>query len=533
MEQNRQSKRRNTARNSVDGFVPRQTVRNTTIGPASRGSSQTLANFKQTDGFNPRAVSGKKQMPDGRSLGRRPIYKHDIKMDIQETPKKRTKKSKHGIKQAARRSFAGLSALVLFIAGSLIGLLYFRANQVFEGGASALALECEIDPSRVQKEGDGRVNILVLGKGGPGHDGADLTDTLLVASIDSCQKEMGLLSIPRDLYVETEDAGSMKINSVYSTYKQQALSLGKSKQQSEELGIQATEKAVEEVTSLPMHYYAMVDFEAFRRAIDTVGGVNVNVKEPLYDPSIAWENNWDPLIAAEGEQTFDGKTALLYARSRYSSERGDFDRSERQKEILVALRDKIFSLGTFSNPLKMSQLLEAFGSHVRTNLSIDDLSSLYTLGQEIDGSKITSIGLADPPNEYVTTSNVYGLSVVIPKAGINNYSEIHSFLRNKLRDGFLQKENATILVLNGTNTAGLGTKTTKLLKSYGYTVSNTGDAPTKDYTETKIIDMRSNEKKFTRRYLELRFGKSATTDLPGGVNPEMADFVIIVGTDEI
>ena len=445
---------------------------------------------------------------------------------------KRGKVGKHrNWKKIIKRTALILLAVIIAGGTAFFALAYWRARQVFKGGApSALAFDCNVDPSKLNAEGDGRVNILMLGKGGPGHDGEDLTDTLLVASIDPCQKDAALVSVPRDLYVKVPGNGSMKINTVYPTYKQNALAEGKSEEEAESIAIDATERTMEEVLGIPIHYYVMVDFEAFRRAIDTVGGVTVDVKEPLYDYNVAWENDWDPLIAPAGVQQFDGKKALLYARSRYGSARGDFDRAERQRQILVALRDKIFSLGTFGNPLKISQLMDAFGDHVSTNLSIDDVMSLYELAKEVEGHEVTSIGLADPPNDYVVTDNIGGLSVVVPKEGLYQYGAIHTYIRNALKDGFVRKENPSIIVLNGTTESGRASEFADTLKGYGYNVVEVSDAPSTDYEETVFVNLRGKDKAYTQRYIEQRLGVKATGKLPSGVeNPNNADFIIILG----
>jgi len=521
---------------TVDGFVRRPSQVRPSIGfgePTQKKSSQAgSAGFNMPDGFHARNRGGS-ALPDGRATGRRPIKKSDLDISLKEGKKSSISAKKTGrLRSGFKRSFAGVSVVVLLLAGFLTGYAFLKANQVFQGGNSALALECGVDPKKLSKEGDGRVNILLLGKGGPGHDGADLTDTLMVASIDSCQKEVGLLSIPRDLYVKMPGNGSMKINAVYATAKEYALYEGASEAEAEKKGIEATEEVIEEVTGIPMHYYAMVDFEAFRQAIDTVGGVTVNAKEQLYDPTVAWENDWDPVIAEAGPNNFNGEQALLYARSRYGSERGDFDRSERQREVLLALQDKVLSANTFSNPVKLSQLFNTFGNHVQTNLSVDDIMALYKVVGGVEDHKVVSISLADPPNDFVTTDNIGGLSVVVPKAGTYDYDAIHRYVRTTLRDGFLKKENASIIVLNGTTTSGLATEYADLLKGYGYNVIETGDAPTTDYAQTTIVNLRGNDKKYTKRYLEQRLETMATGKLPGGIDAKTADFVIIIGDNE-
>jgi hypothetical protein len=158
---------------------------------------------------------------------------------------------------------------------------------------------------------------------------------------------------------------------------------------------------------------------------------------------------------------------------------------------------------------------------------------LYTIGKSIDSGKVKSIGLADPPNNFLTTGMIGNQSVVLPTAGLNNYKAIQSYIRNELRDGYLRQEDAAVVVYNGTTTSGLAAKTSDELKSYGYKVTGTEDAPTKDYQKTVIVDMRNGAKKYTKHYLENRFDTTVTTKLPDGITPGTADFVIIVGTNEV
>ncbi len=408
-----------------------------------------------------------------------------------------------------------------------------KSRQVLKGGGSAAALQANVAPSLLKGEGDGRINILLLGRGGNGHEGPDLTDTILVASIDPVHNDAALVSIPRDFWVKPSGGYSYtKINSVYANAKyavQDGKKIPNQAQAAEQAGEKAIQKTVEDTLGIPIHYNVVVDFEAFRKAIDTVGGVDINVKTQLYDPNVAWENNWNALIAPVGQQHFAGKKALLYVRSRYGSARGDFDRSERQREVMIALKEKVFSLGTFGNPLKVTQLIDAFGDHVQTNFTISEVMRLYSIAKQIPSASVTSVGLADPPNDYVTTGAAGGQSVVMPKAGIGNYAAIQSYIRNTLKDSYIKSENANIVVLNGTATPGLATTKANELKSFGYNVTIIGDAPTKTYTQTRLVDRRSGAKKYTQHYLENRLGVKATSQLPAGIDAGTADFVVILG----
>lgn len=454
------------------------------------------------------------------------------------TPKPHTKH--HRLKTGLKLSGI-MAVLIVFIAGGLFLKGYFKLNNIFKGGSEgAASLNKNVDPALLKGEGDGRVNILLLGKGGPGHTAPDLTDTLLLASIDPIAKETALVSVPRDLWVKQPTGGQSKINAVYVTAKNKVLNSYTLKQQTDAIkeqaqaaGIKAIEETITSVLGIPIHYYVMVDFEAFRQSIDAVGGIDINVKKQLYDPSVAWENNNNPLIAAVGMQHFDGKKALLYSRSRHGSARGDFDRTERQREVITALKSRVLSVGTFANPVKLNQLIDAFGNHVSTDFSLNEIMRVYDIAKGVDNAKIQSIGLADPPNDYVTTDNVNGQSVVRPRAGLFVYTAIQSYIRNQLRDSFLKSENASIMILNGTTTTGLATLKSTELKSYGYNVTQVGDAPTKAYDKTILVDLTKGVKKYTKSYLEKRLNATSTTSLPDStIQTGTADFVIILGSNE-
>lgn len=517
--------------------------RRPSTGPAGE-QPNTLNNFARTDGFH---------ATQQQQIHRPQATQETLVIDRKSAKKQRSglfrrkkypsgNQSKPKKKPASKKKKFFRVVLILFIifalvAGFLFAKGYINLRKVLAGGGGAAALEQNVDPSKLKGEGDGRVNILLLGRGGEGHEGADLTDTIIVASIDPVAKEAALVSIPRDLYVRVNNRESMKINAVFANGKSASLSKNRiqtdqTRKQAETDGFALLESTMEETLGIPIHYHTMVDFAGFKEAIDTVGGID------FYAPSSVTETlridgkNYK-LDVKEGQQHMDGFEALAYARSRYTSPRGDFDRSERQRAIITALKDEIMSAGTFSNPQKISQLIDSFGNHVVTNFSVQDLQRLYQLSKEIPSSKISSIGLSDPPNNFITTSNIGGQSVVIPTAGNGNFKDIQNFLRNALKDSYIKSENASILVLNGTQKSGLATEKSDELKSFGYNIAQASNAPTRDYQKTVIVDLRGGSKKYTQNYLERRFGVSAVNSLPDpAIVPGTVDFVIILGSDQ-
>lgn len=435
----------------------------------------------------------------------------------------------------AFRTVAVGLVLVVAIGGVLVSEGYLKLHKVFKGSAAHdAALVTNVDPSLLKGEGSGRINVLLMGIGGGGHDGPDLTDTMMLASIDPVNHAAVLLSIPRDMWVTIPHAGNMKINAAYETGKYRYLgkiSADNSNSQATEAGFSSVDQVVENVIGVPIDYNVLVDFQAFRQAVNTVGGVTVNVPSELYDPTMAWENGYNPVLAKPGIQTFDGVHALIYVRSRETT--SDFARGLRQRAVMLALKQKATTLGTLSDPTKLSGLINAFGNNVQTDLSISDGSRLYSIFQAIDNSNIESLDLDTAPNLYVTTADVQGQSTVQPKAGMFNFGDIQTFVRSQLQDGYLKKENANLMVLNGTTEPGLATAKAAELKSYGYNIGEVSNAPTSGYAQTVLVDLSGGKDKYTKHYLEQRFNTKAVSQIPDKtIAPGAAHFILILGNDQ-
>lgn len=528
-------------RTSVDGILNRNTRRPNLMRPGGPQQQPTpsgppqrnrLDDFRAPDGFHgaKQPVLQTNQFAGGRKPHRTPEGLIDL--SLSPAPSKPRKK-RRSWKKKVLHSFAGVTVVLVMIGGFLFGKGYLKLHQIFKGGAEgAAALQDNVDPSRLKGEGDGRVNILMLGRGGEGHDGPDLTDTIIIASVDPVNKKAALLSIPRDLYYEK--TSNRRVNSIFAEAKYAALNRKASNSDAETAGFNALEKVLQDYMGIPIHYHVMIDFAGFEQAINTVGGVDINVDANGTVHEVLWDGltrkNYT-LDVKQGQQHFDGQRALYYARSRYTSPRGDFDRAERQRKLLLALKDKVLSLGTFANPVKINQLIDAFGNHAQSNMTTKEVSRLYDIGKSIPSGDIMTIGLVDPPNNFLTSAHIPGQSVLAPRAGLNDFSEIQNFVRNSLKDGFIANENASLAVLNGTGTPGLATKKAAELKSYGYNVNTIADAPTKNYTKTILVDLTNGKKKYTRHYLEQRLGVTAVTSLPDPniQNPGNADFIIILG----
>lgn len=523
--------------NAVDGFLPsrkrlslsQNRPRQMKIdGPIARPQANLMDDFKKPEGFRGRAVP---QLSNRGDYDRPINVNNRFRRPLEDTPNRKPRKKNRSTIKLLMRTMLVLIILAMGVTGYIFGKAWYSAHKVFKGnGPVALAFQKDIDPHLLNGEGDGRVNILLLGKGGENHSGGDLTDSILIASLDPINDSVTLLSVPRDLWVKPEGLWAMKINEVYTRAKDKALVANpNNKEAAESAGLSKISLVVEQYLGVKMHYYGIIDFTAFEEVVNTLGGIEVNLPEAYYDGTMLVGDSYLDLPA--GEQQMNGAIALAYARSRYGAARGDFDRGAHQQIVLVGIKDKVLSLGTYANPLKVNQLLNTFGDRVQTNLSIDDLMRIYSFAKNLSSEKISHADMAQPPNAVVKTGVVNDRSVVIPKAGEDNFDEVIHFVRNLLKDGYIISENPSIVVLNGTNQAGLAKTKADELKSYGYNVISFGDAPLKGQSITRLIDNTKGQKKYTLRYLEQRFGLTIVNSIEGmDLSAYQADFIIVIGS---
>ncbi len=415
--------------------------------------------------------------------------------------------------------------LATAIAGGWIGssVLLAAHHIIAKAGVGAPALKGKVTLAQLKGEGDGRINILVMGIGGAGHDGSNLSDTMMVWSIDPQTKDIAMLSIPRDLYVKIPGHGYGKINAA-NAYGGPSLS----------------EQVVQTVIGVPIHYYAVLDFSGFKQAVNVVGGVDVTAAKTLSDPLYPCDDGtrnaykYCPIYFTAGLHHMDGTLALEYARSRETT--SDFDRAARQQVVLVALRAKAMELSTLSNPIKLVGLINAVGSHLKTDLQVSDMQKLAGILKDVDPTKITQKVLdAGKPDSLLNdgTNLIPGAgSIELPKAGNFNYTLVQALVKNIFVDHYIVNENAKIEVDNGSGVTGLATTIVTALQAAHYNVLPPTNAGT-TYTQTVIYDYTGGKKPYTINYLAHRFGvtaqqAAAPSPAPGIIAPDVR---IILGSD--
>ncbi|MBI2484850.1 LCP family protein [Candidatus Uhrbacteria bacterium] len=337
-------------------------------------------------------------------------------------------------------------------------------------------------------ETDDRVNILLLGIGGSGHDGPELTDTIIFGSFQPSTKQIGLLSIPRDLVIPLEGYGWRKINHV-NAYGEE---------QKRESGPELAAQTIGEILGQPVHYWIKVDFKGFETFIDAIGGIDVDVARAFTDPAYPLEDEEGTITTLHfetGPQQMDGKTALQFVRSRHgdNGEGSDFARAARQQLVLVAVKKKLLSASVLLNPARLTRLVGTLRENMRTNLSSWEILRLARMEDLFTGPSINHIVLDTRPGSPLYETTAGGAYVILPRH--QNWDRIQDIAKNLFdasEADLVSREAAprgiTLDIQNGTDIPSLAATVGNLLREEGYTVADVGNAEINGVKETIIYD---------------------------------------------
>lgn len=350
--------------------------------------------------------------------------------------------------------------IILVIGVILLGIGIKIALAIFSYAPVAYQVAFNKDINLKQTQ-DKRINILLLGTGGGTHEGPNLTDTIIFASIDPQNKKITMVTIPRDIWVPDVDG---KINSIY----QLGLDKGKDK------GLLYAEAEIGKIMGQKIDYGFRIDFDGFIQAVDMMGGLDITVDRTFDDYAYpitgkeddscgldevkiaslsaeiasgsateldAFPCRYEHLHFDAGQQHMDGATALKYVRSRHAlgPEGSDFARSKRQEKVISAFKEKVFSAGTLLNPIKLVSLYDTFQASIDTDIKKDEYDDFVKLAQKMKGSKMQNYVidtgdetegrpelLVNPP---IDPNQYGGAWVLVPKAGPSDYSEIHAYVK--------------------------------------------------------------------------------------------------------
>ncbi len=440
------------------------------------------------------------------------------------------KKARAPKKRHLGRNIAIVTVCLLLVAG---GVVYKWGDELISrltGGNSSLwgAIKSFVsDEIPFEEDENGRTNVLIFGTEGYNmngdtdygtHDGAQLTDSIMVASFNQETKDVALLSLPRDLKVPMACSAG-KINEVFWCHNQDGTD--------EAGGAQALMEQVGDILGLDFQYYAHINWASLIDIINTLGGITVTLDENIAD------YGFTGAVAQAGvPMEVNGEQALGLARARHGTQGGDFTRGNTQQKIVEAIIAKLLDNGVgISEGLN---LLNILGDNLRSNFSTDNVKAGINLISGFDMNNIRQIPLVnyDTNTFYVTTANINDISYVVPSAGTNNYSEIQEYVAEMLANNPVVREKARIAVYNASGQYGVAAAERERLLADDYDVVSVGDATIGDCLESYCVynvsqqDFTATAEALAARYDTLVHG---VQELPQGIEPGEVDFIIILG----
>lgn len=367
-------------------------------------------------------------------------------------------------------------------------------NYVPEGEEFVVPLQPADYPAPDPWDGASRVTILVMGLDYRDWEAGEVprTDTMILFTLDPLTYTAGMLSIPRDMWVNIPGFGHAKINTAYFLGEIYNLPGG---------GPGLAVDTVEEFLGVPINFYAQVDFQAFVDFIDEIGGIDLHIKEEIVVDPVGPENT---ITLRPGVQTLDGAVALAYARARYT-EGGDFDRAQRQQEVILAIRDNVLNFYSLPKLVAIAPALyEDISQGVKTNLSLQQTIQLAWIVQQISLDNISKAAIGTEHVSFGTSPDGLFILKPIPDKIRIVRDEIFAvggpIGPQAISDDpktLMLDENARISVLNGTPTEGLATLSGEYFASQGLLIVEQANAA-QYYPNSELIIY--NGKPYTIQY---------------------------------
>lgn len=406
-----------------------------------------------------------------------------------------------------------LLAVVVIAIATLYGNVYAQGNawatlagRIFAPVAKAVAPGVAAPQGPPAWSGTERLNVLLLGiDRRDGEVGSpENTDTLIVLSLDPLNRTASMLSVPRDTLVTIPGHGQDKINAAYAYG-----------------GPELAERSVEQLLGIRLNSYALVDFNAFVRIVDSVGGVLIDVKRPIRDESYPTaDSGIRRLNIVAGPQLMQGELALEYARSRHDS--NDFSRSRRQQQVLAAIRARLAQDGMLA---RVPTLMGDVGTLVETNFDPGNILPLAGLGGGIDSGAIRSEVLlpcgGDSPHCELREQNGAGGYYLIP-----DLAKVRDFVARLFYDPKVRQEGARVEVRAAGARSGVAQDVADRLeaRAFGILRVTTGTAA------RSAILVRNGAKRYTAEQLRSQLGGLPIQDAPVGETGD-ADIIVLVGSD--
>lgn len=490
--------------------------------------------------------------------------------ELSKKEKKRQKKDAKAPKKKKRAKKIILSivgGLLLLIIIGVVGVYIWGNNfisKITGGGDLWTVITADPDVPLETDPTSGRTNILVFGTEGysmdnSSHAGSQLTDTIMVASIDQDTGDIKTVSLPRDLKAKTCTSTS-KLNEAYWCSYSKNNGTEESRAEYEKIGARALADQVEEILGIKIQYFAHANWQAVVQIVDVLGGIDVAFVykgDSWTGDEVALETSskkgladyWNSSTRTYGIQFennkayhLNGEQALGVARSRNESGLGygsgsNFSREQFQQKILQAIILKAKTTNFATDFMAALGIVEAVGDNFRTDFKDTEMKTLFKLAGTIDMGNLQSISLLDTDEgtRLLTTgmlpaSNGQSYSYVYPAAGAGNYKAIQEYIARKFSSDPIVSEGASISVMNATAAAGLASSEGNELKSLGYNVTSTVNAPG-DFSGMDGVKIYQLNKTMggTSKALKNLYGTTPITEIPDSLASSKADFVIILG----
>lgn len=450
----------------------------------------------------------------------------------QNHPKKKDKKKKKPSKLRRTITIILLSIILIVICGVVVLVLW--GNDIIakitggQGNVFDLLAFTEETYDPLKTDENGRTNILAFGTSGYNmdgdegngvHDGAQLTDSIMMISLDQETGDVAMLSLPRDLKASPTCTSTGKINEVYWCNGGD----GNIPIDEEAKAANALMTEVGSILGVDFQYFAHLNWGSLVQIVDTLGGINVTLDEDIHD------YYWTGAVFDAGvEYTINGEQALGLARARHGTTGGDFSRGSSQQKILIGIKDKVFEKNLGIS--EIMSLASTLGDNLRTNFSINEMKTLAHLTQNFNFDSIRQINLLDYDQNiyYMTTGTINGISYVLPSAGVGNYGDIQDYVAKNLSSDPRDYEEATILVLNATETPGLASIEQASLTEAGFHDVFINDAPEGEYNDGVTI-YAATSKPGTKSLLESHYNTTInSSDVIPEAIPKDYDFIIIL-----
>lgn len=384
----------------------------------------------------------------------------------------------------------------------------------------------QLGPELEPWDGASRVTILVMGldhRDWEAGEGPPRTDSMILLTIDPASNTAGMLSIPRDLWVEVPGFGHQKINAAYQLGEGSRLPGG---------GPGLAVATVEQFLGVTINFYAQIDFTAFEHFIDEIGGVKITVEKKIRIQLIGEEQLYR---LDRGTFTLPGDIALAYARARHTED-GDFDRARRQQQLIIAIRNQFLRPDVQTLILTDGiRLYQELSSGLNTNMSFEEMLRLGFLALDVDLDNVESAVIAPP--DYVTIgTSPDGLSILKPITESIRLLRDQIFSSGDARSAqarhsedyeLVQAEAARVQLNNGAGIAGLADSTKAYLESQGVTILDVGNSDA--VNGTTIYDYTGNP--YTVAYLVDLMGIQATRIYNRYDPNSQIDVEVIIGAE--